>query len=81
LYICTGEDFERERGRRGEPHVPPQKTYKNLVIKMQQNRKRGTPLDFFTTPCTPSKEFQNDFAFIIEKYILSPHLTTNFFQQ
>jgi hypothetical protein len=53
-----------ERGRRrGAPHVPPQKTLKNCNIKMQENTKIEDPLlDFFTTPCTPSKEFENDCA-------------------
>ncbi len=29
---------------------------------MQWNTKIGDPLDFLTTPCTPSKEFENDCA-------------------
>jgi hypothetical protein len=33
---------------------------------MQQNTKIEDPLpDFFTTPCTPSKEFENDCASVI----------------
>jgi hypothetical protein len=39
------------------------KTLKNCNIKMQQNTKIEDPLpDFLTTPCTPSKEFENDCA-------------------
>jgi hypothetical protein len=61
-------DAHRGGGRggwraRGAPHVPPQKTLKNCNIKMQHNTKIEGPLpDYFTTPCTPSKEFENDCA-------------------
>ncbi len=48
-----------EGGRKGAPHVPPQKTLKNCNIKMQQNTKIEDPLpDFLTTPCTPQKNLK-----------------------
>jgi hypothetical protein len=31
----TGRGEREREGRRGAPHVPPQKTLKNLVIKLQ----------------------------------------------
>jgi hypothetical protein len=55
-----GEEW-KERGRRGAPHVPHQKTSKDWIVKMQENTKIEDPLPYFlTTPSTPSKEFEND---------------------
>jgi hypothetical protein len=43
-------------GRREAPHVPPQKTLKNLVIKIQQNTKREYPPRFSHNPKYPPQK-------------------------
>jgi hypothetical protein len=37
-------------GKRGAPHVPPQKTLKNWIIKMQCNMKKRTSSQIFSQP-------------------------------
>ncbi len=45
-----------EKMGRGAPHVPPRKTLKNLVIKMQCKIKKGPPpLRFLKNAKEPSK--------------------------
>jgi hypothetical protein len=57
----------RRGGRRGAPHVALLKTFRNWIINIQKKR---TPLDFTTTPSTPtpSKEFKNDCASMISNF-------------
>ena len=50
--------IEGREGEEGAPHVPPQKTFCNV-----KTTKIEDPLPhFFTTPWTPSKQFENDCA-------------------
>jgi hypothetical protein len=51
-------------GRRGAPHVPPQKTSKNWSLNAKP-RKNMRTMDFLTTPSTPSWKFKKDFVSMI----------------
>jgi hypothetical protein len=63
LPDCLNYTGRRGRGMRVAPHVPPQKTLKNLVIKMQWSTKIEDPQRRFPhNPKYPSKEFENDCA-------------------
>jgi hypothetical protein len=42
----------------GAPHIPSQKTSKNVVIKMYYNTKFEDSLDLITTPNPPSKNLK-----------------------
>jgi hypothetical protein len=51
----------RGRGERAT-YLPPKIISRNFIIKMQENKKISNPLaplDFLTTPSTPSKEPEN----------------------
>jgi hypothetical protein len=59
-------DAHRGGGDAGAPHLPPQKTLTNCNIKNAiRHENRGPHPRFFTTPSTPSKEFENDCASMI----------------
>jgi hypothetical protein len=48
-------------GGAGGNSCTPSKDFKKLGLKNAiRAQKYETPLCFFTTPCTPSKEFEND---------------------
>jgi hypothetical protein len=46
---------EGERGRRGAPHVPPQKTLKNCKKNAIKHENRGPPPRFTHNPMNPLK--------------------------
>ncbi len=56
----------KEEGGWVAPHVPPQTDLEKFVNKTQKQR---THPRFSQTPCTPSKEFENDFESMKKIYV------------